>query len=140
MDTDMKPKANEIILIYNSNKQRDKEAMGYAKSLENHKLNERDISKSNLTERQWAEIAEEMDVSIRKLVDNNSEKYLTELKDGDYSDEELLKLMVQNPEIIQTPIALLKDRAFFVKSQYSFVKEDLNIDGIQSDKGNEFEK
>lgn len=140
MDTDMKPKENEIILIYNSNKQRDKEVMGYAKSLENHKLNERDISKSNLTEKQWAEIAMELETEIAEMVDTNSEKYLTKLKGGDYSDDELLKLMVQNPEIIQTPIALLKDRAFVVKSQYSFINEDLNIDGIQSDKGNKFEK
>lgn len=140
MDTDMKPKEKEIILIYNSNKQRDKEAMGYAKSLENHKLNERDISKSNLTEKQWAEIAIELKTEVSDLVDTNSEKYLTDLKDGKYSDDQLLKLMVQNPEIIQTPIALLKDRAFVVKSQYSFVNEDLNIDGIQSDKGNKFEK
>ncbi|MDX1629349.1 MAG: hypothetical protein R3345_11655 [Fulvivirga sp.] len=131
---------NEIILIYNSKKQRDRETLGYAKSLEDYKLNERDISKDNLTEQQIAEIASDLNTDVASLVDKNDEKYMAEMKGGDFSKDELLKLMNQNPSLITTPIAYLGKKIAIVKSPYNFIREDLEIDGIKSSKGNKFEK
>jgi len=131
---------NEIRLFYNSKKQRDKEVVGYAKSMKDHELNEQDITKTMLTERQLAEIAKDMNRSVSELIDKNDEKYLSTVKNGNFSDEELLKLMSQNPELIKSPIAYMNGKAFVVKSQYSFVNEDIEVDGIQSKAGNKFEK
>lgn len=136
----MKTKNKELILIYNASKQRDKEVLGYAQSIESHKLNEQDISSNNLTERQIADMAIAMDVSINDLLDKNDEKYMSEVKPGQFSDEELLKLMVANPELLKTPIARMNDKTFVVKSQYSFVNEGLEIEGVKSSEGNKFEK
>ena len=136
----MKAMENEIILIYNSKKQRDRETLGYAKSLEDYKLNERDISKDNLTEQQIAEIASDLNTDVASLVDKNDEKYMAEMKGGDFSKDELLKLMNQNPSLITTPIAYLGKKIAIVKSPYNFIREDLEIDGIKSSKGNKFEK
>lgn len=131
---------NEIRLFYNGKKQRDKEVVGYAKSMKDHELNEQDITKTMLTERQLAEIAKDMNCSVSELIDTNEEKYLSTVKNGNFSDEELLKLMSQNPELIESPIAYMNGKAFVVKSQYSFVNEDIEVDGIQSKAGNKFEK
>jgi len=136
----MKSQESEIALIYNSNKQKDKEVLGYAQSLESHKLNERDITSSKLTEKQLAELATEMKVEVKDMVDQNEEKYMKEVEGGDFSSEELLKLMVNNPELVKTPIAKMNGKTFIVKSQYSLVNEDLEVGGVKSPQGNESEK
>lgn len=136
----MKAKENEILLIYNSEKYEDRKAKGYADSLKDHALNERDISKNNLTETQLAEIAGDLNVDLSVLVDKNSDIYLHQLKDKSFSDEELTKLMVKNPELIKTPIAYRGSKAFFVGSAYKFVSDDFEIEGVRSGKGNQFEK
>ncbi|MEX2336335.1 MAG: ArsC/Spx/MgsR family protein [Fulvivirga sp.] len=136
----MKPRDNEILLIYNSEKQQDRKTKGYADSLKNHALNERDITRNNLTETQLAEIAMDMHIEISELMDKNSELYMSQLKDKSFSDEELTKLMVKNPDLIKTPIAYMGSKVFFVGSSYDFVNEDFDIEGVKSSKGNKFEK
>lgn len=136
----MKAKDNEILLIYNSEKYEDRKAKGYADTLKDHALNERDVTKNNLTETQIAEIAADMNVDISQLVDKNSDLYLHQLKDKSFSEEELMKLIVKNPELLKTPIAYKGSKAFFVDSAYQFVNDDFDIDGIRSPKGNTFEK
>lgn len=136
----MKPKDNEILLIYNSEKQQDRKTKGYADSLKNHALNERDVLSDNLTETQLAEMANDMHVEISELIDKNSEFYMNQLKGKSFSDDQLTKLMVKNPELIRTPIAYLGSKAFFVGSSYDFVNQDFDIEGVKSLKGNKFEK
>ena len=136
----MEAQNNEILLIYNSEKSQDRKAKGYADSLKDHVLNERDVMQKTLTETQLAEIATDLHVPVQELIDENSDYYLTELKDKSFSDQELTKIMVNNPDVIKTPIAYIGSRAFFVGSSYDFVKQDLEIDGVKSDKGNIFEK
>lgn len=136
----MKAKENEIVLIYNSEKQQDRKTKGYADSLGDHMLNERDVLTDNLTETQIAEIAQDMKIELVELVDKNSELYINELKDKSFSDEELTKLMVKNPELIKTPIAYYGSKVFFVGSAYDFVNKDFDIEGVKSHKANKFEK
>ncbi len=136
----MKAKDNEIILIYNSEKQKDKEVLGYAETLKDHKLNDTDVSKSKLTERQIAEIASDLNKDVIGLVDDSSEKYKTEVKGKSFSDDELLKLLTENPDLLTTPIAYMDDKSFVVDSQYSFINKDLDVGGVKSNEANQFEK
>lgn len=136
----MKAKDNEILLIYNSEKQQDRKTKGYATSVEGYALNERDVIADPLTETQIAEIADDIGVPIVDLVDKNSDMYLNELKAKSFSDEELIKLMSKNPELMKTAIAYVGAKAFFVGSAYDFVNKGLEIEGVKSSKGNIFEK
>lgn len=136
----MKARENEIVLIYNSEKQQDRKTKGYADSLKDHALNERDIMTNNLTETQLAEIASDMEVEMAELVDKNSQFYMNQLKGKSFSDDQLTKLMVKNPELIKTPIAYIGSKVFFVSSAYQFVNEDFDIKGVKSSKGNTFER
>ena len=136
----MKAKDNEIILIYNSEKQKDKEVLGYAKSIKDHKLNETDISKSMLTERQIAEIASDLDKKIEEMVEASHAKYKTIIKDKSFSEEELLKLLKENPELLKTPVAYIDKKVFMVNSQYELINEGLEIEGVKSQEANKFEK
>lgn len=136
----MKAKENEILLIYNSEKQQDRKTKGYAASLEGHQLNERDVMTDNITETQLAEIANDLSVKMEELVDKNSEYYMSELKGKSFSDDELTKLMVRHRELIRTPIAYMGAKAFFVGSSYDFVNKDFEVKGVTSKKANQFEK
>jgi len=136
----MKAKDNEIVLLYNSEKQKDKEVLGYAETLKDHKLNATDVSKSKLTERQIAEIASDLNKKVEGVVDDSSEKFKTEIKGKSFSDEELLKLLTENPDLLTTPVAYMNDQAFVVDSQYSFINKDLDVGGVKSKQANQFEK
>ncbi|GAA0894419.1 hypothetical protein GCM10009122_41000 [Fulvivirga kasyanovii] len=136
----MKAKENEILLIYNSEKQQDRKTKGYADTLNDHALNERDVLTDNLTETQIAEIARDMNIEIAELVDKNSDLYLQEYKNKSLSDDEITKVLAKNPEMIKTPIAYVGSEVFFVGSAYDFVNKDFDIEGVKSHKGNKFEK
>lgn len=134
----METQPNELKLYYNSNKKRDRETKGYAESLD-VRLNDRDLSKSNLTPRQFAELAESMKLSVHDLLDQQADYYISELKDKDFTDDEWLKLLNSNADLVKTPIALLGNKVYYVESPFNLIPEDLNIEGIQSDKGEKSE-
>lgn len=136
----MKAQNNEILLFYNSEKQQDRKTKGYADSLKDHVLNEKDVMNGILTKTQLAEIAKDMNVEVSDLVDKNSEYYMQNLKNSSFSEDELTTLMVKHPEIIKTPIAYMGSKVFFVGSAYDFVNEDFDIEGVKSRKANRFEK
>lgn len=136
----MHAEENEILLIYNSGNQYHRELRGFAKSLEGYALNEKDLAKEPLTRKQIAEIAQDLSLSINDMLDKNHEIYEAKMASGDYSDEELLKIMSHNQGIIKTPIAYKGKKAFLVDTQYSFVNMGIEIEGVKSKKGNSFEK
>ena len=136
----MKAEEKEILFIYNSEKQEDRKARGYAETVDGYALNDKDVSKVKITETQIAEIADDMGVTVVQLVDENSEYYMNELKDKSIDDSALTTILSKNPEALKTPIAYLGKKAFFVDSAYSFVKQGIEIEGVKSDKGNAFEK
>lgn len=130
----METSKNELKLYYNSDKKHDRETLGYAESLD-VAINEQDLSKSNLTERQFAQLADNMNIPISDLADKNSDYFLAEIKDKEFSDEEMLKLLNAHPELVHTPIALIGEHTYFVKSPFELVNKDLDIEGIQTNKG-----
>jgi len=136
----MEKHKNEILFIYNGNKQSDKEALGYAESIKGKKVNQVDLTKEKLTERQIADIAVDMNVELNSLLDKNDSLYLSKVKDGNFSDDELLKLMKNNVGLIRTPIAYIEKEPVFVESQYTFVNKGLDVEGVKSSSGNSFEK
>lgn len=129
----MKARKNEIKLIYNSSRVEEKRAVGYAEALKDHKLLTIDVRKEHITETQLAELANKLGVPIDELVNKNAELFKDEYADKDLEDEELLKVLSQNPDMLKTPIALMDQRAFFVTSSYDFVKEDMGTKPVPDD-------
>jgi arsenate reductase-like glutaredoxin family protein len=130
----METNKHELKLYYKSNHKHDRETYGYAQTLD-VPINEQDLSRNNLTETQIAELADAMQIRLVELVDKNSEMYMNDLKDKSFDDEELLKLMHRNPELIKTPIAMIGKHTYFVKSPFNLIPKDLEIEGIKSNKG-----
>jgi len=116
---------NEILFIYNSNDLQDRQALGYAKSLPNHKIKEVDLQKDSFTETQIKQIADMLQVEPVSLLDPNSDLYKSDYSKVKLSRSGALKVMAARPELIKTPIALYNDRAVPIGSPYQLVKQDL---------------
>ena len=135
----MKPQENEILLIYNGRKSHDTKVLGYASAVQKYTVNERNIDKNPLTETQLNQVANDMGLQILDLIDKKSDAYLNEIKDQRFSNEEMMKIVKQHPEILKTPIAMLNNTVFFVHSAYDFVNKGIEIEGIKNKSGNIYE-
>jgi arsenate reductase (glutaredoxin) len=134
-DINMKALKNEIKLIYNSSRMEEKRAVGYAEALKDHKLLTIDVTKENITETQLAELADQLGVNVKQLVDEQSALYMDEYADKDFEDAELLRVLSQNLEMLKTPIALKDGEASFVTASYDFIKQDMANKTVPDDRG-----
>jgi arsenate reductase-like glutaredoxin family protein len=129
----------EIKFIYNSSQIKEREAYGYAKSLDQHYINAIDLDKEFLTERQWAELAKKLNVQVKDLIDQNNDYYQDVLQDKDFDEHDLLRLMKDHPQIIKTPIIDSAKFARFIKSPYDFNEMDMAFEEIQNHLANKGE-
>ena len=105
---------NEIVLFYNPNSPSGSKTLGYAKG-EGFALRDVDIIKNQFTGTQLEELAERLRVTIDGLINKehpDSEKYKTD----DFSDNDWIKILRKNPNLIKEPIAIRGHRAIFVKT------------------------
>lgn len=109
--------SNEYLLIFNSKDLQDREAAGYLRTLRSISINEKDVSKDMLTETQLAEAANLLDVDVSELltIDGSS--------NHDFSTNEIVKLLRNEPTLLKTPFILSKERSFFVDSPLNLIKE-----------------
>ncbi|WP_375580405.1 hypothetical protein ABWH96_05045 [Marivirga tractuosa] len=129
----------EIKFIYNSTQIKEREAYGYAKSLDQHYINAIDLDKEVITERQWAELAQKLKVAVKDLIDENNDYYQDELEGKDFDDNDLLQMIKDHPQIIKTPIIDSAKYARFIKSPYDFNEMDMAFEEIKNHLANKGE-
>lgn len=125
-------KKNEIKFLYNSTKKDDREAYGYAVSLNKHKINELDVTKTKLTPTQLAELAQKLNVSIIELFDENSSYYRDNIAGKDLEEDDLLTILKEEPGSLKTPIMISSEKAVFLGSKYDTNAIDMAIGGIKN--------
>lgn len=125
-------KKNEIKFLYNSTKKNDREAYGYAVSLNKHKINELDVSKTGITPTQLAELAQKLNVPIIELFDKNSSYYRDNIADKDLEEDDLLTILKGEPDSLKTPIMISADKAVFLESKFDTNNIDMAIEGIKN--------
>jgi len=126
-DNKMKPVKNELLFIYNSNDILEREAYGYVSSMVHHKLRSIDLYKENLTELQLKNIVDLLGKDLKDIWDKTSEKYRDEYLGGDFDEQDMFKVLINNPEMIKTPIAIYDEMAFIADSAYDFISKDLEV-------------
>ena len=104
----------EILLIYNPNSPTGSQTLGYAKG-EGYPLRDVDILKHQFTGTQLEELAERLNVNIDGLV-NKDHPDFKNYKDDDFSDDDWIKILRKNPQLIKEPIAIRGHQAMFVKT------------------------
>ena len=130
----------ELKFIYNSNQLKERKALAYILSLDKHVINEVDVHKMKVTERQLAELAEKLGVEVSGLLDEEKEYYKDNLKGTDLDENDILGVIKSNPEVLKTPIVATEDSARFVGSAYDFNNIDLDFNSNKDEMSNRDEK
>ena len=130
----MKVQEGEFLFLYNSNKLQDKEAKGYAMSIDKLKMNEKDLHQTHLTPKQVAEIAALLNLSIKDLYQEQPSS-----SQQQYNDEELVELLAHDPTRMITPIIISNNKSFIVESPYDLIREKLETHEIKSNYANRSE-
>ena len=100
----------EITLIYDFNKQGDRESLAYAKQMAVN-VSEVDISHNPLTERQLALLLDKLGVSLDEIIDKRSDIYQKKYEGKDMDETDWLSVIKHNPELMKTPIGMLGDES-----------------------------
>lgn len=104
----------EIVLFYNPNSPSGKKTLGYAKG-EGLPVRDVDILKNQFTGTQLEELADRLHVPIDGLV-NKDHPDFGKYKGDDFSDDDWIKILRNNPRLIKEPIAIRGQNAMFVKT------------------------
>src|SRR5690554_5637794 len=124
-------KKNEIKFLYNSGKKDDREAYGYALSLNKYKINELDVARTKMTSTQISELAQKLNVPVSELFDQKSSYYRDKVAGKDMDDHDLLMILKEEVDCLKTPIMVYADKAVFLESKYDTNNIDIGIEGIK---------
>jgi len=113
----------EVVIIYNFNERGNREALAYAKQIAQN-VNEVDISKTPLSERQMAQLLDTLGVGVEDIIDRRSDIYKEKYQDVKMEEADWLGVIKRNPELMRTPIGLLGDRAVICESPGDILKLD----------------
>ncbi len=111
----------QITLFYSSKSVRAKQAIAYAET-EGFALQKFDILKRPLTGTQIAEIAGRLSISIGDLVNQEHPAYTNLFEQAEFSDDDWIKMIRNNPEIMKQPIAIRGDRTILVETPTDIIK------------------
>src|SRR5688572_20066307 len=100
-------KANEITLIYHSDKPDDRKARGYVESINSSGIKTLDLKRDPITETQLAEIAVKLNASILDLFDPTYADRANDVQAADMSDDDIVRLLAHEPILIWTPILIV---------------------------------
>lgn len=113
----------EVVIIYNFNERGNREALAYAKQIAQN-VNEVDISKTPLTERQMAQLLDNLGVGVEDIIDRRSDIYKEKYQDVEMEEADWLGVIKHNPELMRTPIGMLGNRAVICESPGDMLKLD----------------
>ena len=109
-------------VYFNSTDLNDREAKSYLSSIQKRVLFV-DLTKNSLTQRQWAEILDDLELSPSKIVDQNHE--LLQDKNGkkvDLSLEDWLDVLVKSPQIIMGTIIIEGDKSMYFRTPKELIE------------------
>ncbi|WP_372745859.1 arsenate reductase family protein [Lutibacter sp.] len=105
----------QITFYYNSNSIRAKKAFAYIQA-QGLPILEIDILKTKLTGTQIAEIADKLHMEIKDLVNLEHPSYHSECRYHNFSDNDWIKMIQHNPQILKQPIVIKGDKIILVET------------------------
>jgi len=123
----MKVAVKEILIIYNSDKLKDRKALGYAQGQKNKKIKTINVQKDQLSETQLRRIAMELGIELEDLVDKQSSIYKKYFSDADLVGSNIMKALQKYPTMIKSPIVLYDKGGEFIESSYDFIRKGMHF-------------
>ncbi|WP_148229665.1 arsenate reductase family protein [Cellulophaga algicola] len=114
---------NKITLFYNSESSIGKQCYGYVQASDKEVLGV-DISKTNITGTQWAELAEKLGIPVKELIDVKHADFVKLYGDKDIvmEDHDWMKILDKNPTLVQFPVLVFGENYYQLTSGADFKK------------------
>lgn len=103
----------QVLIFYKPEQKKDKNTYDLAMQLTEH-IRSVDVLKDKITETQLIEILNKLDRSPVDIVDKGSDSYIKNYDGVDLTDNDWLKALTANPEMLLTPIVFYGDRGMIV--------------------------
>ncbi|MFN3939029.1 MAG: arsenate reductase family protein, partial [Chitinophagales bacterium] len=109
----MRTLANEIKVYYNPEHNTAKQVLAYARSIVPH-INEVEYTRTKLSTTLWRQILDMLGSPDPKSLLNKAHPYYQKnLRGKEFNREDILNIIIRNPEIIRAPIAIRGKVAVF---------------------------
>lgn len=107
------PQNGEISLFHNPDCSKAKKALVYAKSIA-RSVTDFEYSKTGKTATQWKDILLSLGKRPKDILDKSKPFYQTNLKGRDFVDDDWLNVLINNPDLIRSPIAIKGDKVLLL--------------------------
>tara|TARA_R110002051_G_scaffold288826_1_gene351687 strand:+ start:320 stop:703 length:384 start_codon:yes stop_codon:yes gene_type:complete len=108
--------SNKITFYYNSNSNVDKQTLAYVQdSLK--KILTIDVSKTKVSDTQWAEIATKLNLTLADLVNKNHPDFTKNYNsDTILSEDDWIKVIQNNPDVIANAILVIEYKFYKIET------------------------
>ena len=103
----------QVTIFYKPEEKKDKNTYDLAMQLSEH-IRGVDVYKDKFTETQLIEILNMLERSPVDIVDKSSDTYIKKYKDVQLTDDDWLKALIANPDMLFTPIVFYGKRGMLV--------------------------
>ena len=101
----MKTNNREILIYYHPNSQSGRQTLAHAKCMSKH-VKAFAFDQSPSTGTSWQMIIRSLDIHPKKLLNKAHPYYQTHIRGHEFDDENWLKIIAHNPDMIKSPIAV----------------------------------
>ncbi len=112
---------DEIQLYVKSDCSKSKKAIAYAKSMAS-RVNTINIDRTKGTGTIWRNILSKLDKSPKELLDKSKPYYQENIRGRDFEDRDWTYLLMNNPDLLRSPIAIRGDRALILDNPTDIYK------------------
>jgi arsenate reductase (glutaredoxin) len=111
----------EISIFYNPECSKAKKAVIYAKSV-SREVFTLEYAKWRTTPTKWREILGKLGVRPKDLMDKSKDYYQQNIRGREFEDEDWLNVLINNPEIIRSPIAVRGNKVMILDNPTDIYK------------------
>lgn len=113
----------EIILYYKPAVKKDKNTYVMASQITKH-IREIDVYKDTPTETQLMSVLTQLGIDVEKIIERESDIYKEKYEGKSFDVEGWIQILVQNPDMIKTPIAIKGNRAMLIETPSNILDLD----------------
>ena len=122
-NTPIEFKDREILILYKPKIKKDNNTYALARQLSDH-IREVDVFKDKLTPTQLKEVVDMLGVNIEDIIERDSDTYKEHYKDKAFDEADWIEILVQNPDLLRTPIVFKGKKGVLIETPSNVLKLD----------------
>ncbi len=117
----MKTHPTELYFYHSPEQIIDKQTLAYAHSIAKF-INQIDVVKERITSTQWNSMLLKLNLRAKDLLNKSHPDYQTKIAGKNWDEESWLNILVYNPHLIKSPIAVLRNKAILCRTPSDILK------------------